>query len=398
MAPAKWYYQVGNEKYGPITSHELQSRAAAGLISSTDLVWKEGLAKWMPASRIDSLVFNTSVPAPAESAGRVEPPPNPGFAPISRGSAIAADDRTQQDRAAEPDSRTTIPPAPLFQAPQVETSAESRNVVERRPEKRPPVQRPAAPRNDRINPDVEPVSSNDIEDLHNEIVWDFSDDPFAGEESFDDAAEVRPFAPAARPLREEKKKKMPRKRASADPSGRPAGFFRRFFAAFVDGIIVWLLMLPFGCLLTIGLAAYQNAMKGEPTQIRASAVASIIGQVIGFVIEFLYHAVLTSSLSQATFGKSLLSIRVTDTEGNGIDFFRAVMRELARTLPIAAPTFIFYGWLWTDRDSAFLYRDLIVQITVFCLIVVFVGHLIQPFTSKRQALHDMLAGTLVVND
>jgi uncharacterized RDD family membrane protein YckC len=29
-------------------------------------------------------------------------------------------------------------------------------------------------------------------------------------------------------------------------------------------------------------------------------------------------------------------------------------------------------------------------------LILFIGYLIQPFTAKRQALHDMLAGTLVV--
>lgn len=391
MAAAKWYYQVGNQKFGPLTSQELQARAAAGLFSSTDLVWKEGLAKWMPASRVDSLVFKTPTPAAERSEGRVEPPPNPGFARISRGgSAPVTDDRGSAPSPATPARPVKIPPAPAFIAPRVEKSPEPLKVVEQKKRAAPlPVptqQKKTAP----------PVESGLVDDIDGEIAWDFRDDTAGADDDFDDAAEVRPTGPAARPLHEKKRK--PRKVAYAGRSGQPASFFRRFVAAFIDGIIVWLLMLPVGCFIALGLAAYQNAMKGEPTQIRVSAVASVLGQILGFLIEGLYHALMTSSPSQATFGKSMLSIRVTDTEGYGIDFLRAAMREFARTLPMAAPAFIFYGWLWIDRDNAFLYRDLFLQITIFCLIVVFVGHLIQPFTSKRQALHDMLAGTLVVND
>lgn len=81
------------------------------------------------------------------------------------------------------------------------------------------------------------------------------------------------------------------------------------------------------------------------------------------VAAWLYFSVFESSRLQATPGKLALGIRVTDLEGNRIGFGRA-----------------------TGRFFSKIVSGLILDI----------GYIMAAFTSRKQALHDMMAGTLVI--
>lgn len=81
------------------------------------------------------------------------------------------------------------------------------------------------------------------------------------------------------------------------------------------------------------------------------------------VAQWLYHALMESSAKQATLGRMALGIRVTDLNGNRIGFGRATGRYFAKIL------------------SA---------------LILGIGFLMAAFTAKKQALHDIPAGTLVV--
>jgi hypothetical protein len=48
---AQYYYTDGKERYGPFSLEELSGRK----ISGDTLVWKEGMADWMPARQVDEL-------------------------------------------------------------------------------------------------------------------------------------------------------------------------------------------------------------------------------------------------------------------------------------------------------------------------------------------------------
>jgi len=82
-----------------------------------------------------------------------------------------------------------------------------------------------------------------------------------------------------------------------------------------------------------------------------------------FSVSGAYSVLSESSALQGTLGKRALGLRVTDLNGRRIRFGRAVGRYLAHILST---------WLW------------------------FAGFIMAAFTSRRQALHDILAGTLVV--
>jgi uncharacterized RDD family membrane protein YckC len=148
--------------------------------------------------------------------------------------------------------------------------------------------------------------------------------------------------------------------AAAAASSEYAGFGLRLGAVLIDGAIGWVVSLaiqiPLG--LGMGLSDFQNTDN-------IFAMAGIFGFAIiaSFGFSWLYEALLTSSSWQATVGKKALGIIVTDENGGRISFLRATGRHFAKMLS---------GML------------------------LFVGYFIQPFTPKRQALHDILAGTLVL--
>lgn len=47
---SEWYYSRDGEDHGPVSSVELKSLATKGVLRRTDLLWKEGMAEWKPAS------------------------------------------------------------------------------------------------------------------------------------------------------------------------------------------------------------------------------------------------------------------------------------------------------------------------------------------------------------
>jgi uncharacterized RDD family membrane protein YckC/Tfp pilus assembly protein PilE len=150
----------------------------------------------------------------------------------------------------------------------------------------------------------------------------------------------------------------------ATPAGAPAtaatgvyaGFWKRFAAFILDYIIVVVLAMMAGAV--IGLVYGIGA--GAPTDDAASG----LGAIAGFLVWWLYYALMESSARQATLGKMALSIRVVDGQGNAISFGRATGRNLAKLLS---------G------------------------MILMIGYLMAGFTSRKQALHDIVAGCLVVN-
>ena len=81
------------------------------------------------------------------------------------------------------------------------------------------------------------------------------------------------------------------------------------------------------------------------------------------VIYVLYFAVFEGSWRQATPGKMLMGIFVTGLNGKRISYRRALARSLGRILS---------------------------------MIICFIGFLVALFTARSQALHDLLADTLVL--
>ena len=96
----------------------------------------------------------------------------------------------------------------------------------------------------------------------------------------------------------------------------------------------------------------------------AVAIAMGIGVVLYWLVEWLYFAGFESSSWQATPGKRVLNLVVTDLSGTRISFARATGRYFGK---------------WVTG-----------------LIPVFIGYILAGITERKQALHDMIASTLVL--
>jgi uncharacterized RDD family membrane protein YckC len=142
-----------------------------------------------------------------------------------------------------------------------------------------------------------------------------------------------------------------------------SGFWRRFVAMFLDGLILTFVTFPFQWFMHAPVFGWVNADNLSVEEMMAMLSASAASIVLSWLCGWLYFALLESSKMQGTLGKAALNIRVTDLGGRRISFARATGRYFGK-------------WL---SGATFL-----------------IGYLIQPFTRRRQALHDLMAGTLVV--
>ena len=133
-------------------------------------------------------------------------------------------------------------------------------------------------------------------------------------------------------------------------SGYYAGFWKRFAAAFIDGIIQLVVGFVFVIIMVGGI--------GDPDVVEG------VWASIDFILGWFYYSIMESSPTQGTLGKMALGIKVTDLEGNRVGFGKATGRYFGK----------------------------IISTLIFSI-----GFIMAAFTEKKQGLHDMMAGCLVVN-
>jgi uncharacterized RDD family membrane protein YckC len=140
-----------------------------------------------------------------------------------------------------------------------------------------------------------------------------------------------------------------------------AGFWLRFVAYLIDSLLIGLVFMPLGLVLVFWLSANQGNI--DEGTLATFQVINMLINLVSIVVTWLYSAWLESSSWQGTVGKKVVGLRVTDMSGNRISFGRATGRHFGKIIS-----------------------------SMICL----VGFIMAAFTEKRQALHDMLAATLVV--
>ena len=128
-----------------------------------------------------------------------------------------------------------------------------------------------------------------------------------------------------------------------------AGFWKRLLAYLIDYLVVGAIQLG---LYSVSL----GRLPGDPKTLSASVAAASAAT-------WAYFAVLESSPLQATIGKLAIGIRVEDASGGPLTFRRASVRYWAK-------------WLSS--------------------ITLMIGWLMAAFTPRRQALHDLVARSVVV--
>jgi uncharacterized RDD family membrane protein YckC len=151
-----------------------------------------------------------------------------------------------------------------------------------------------------------------------------------------------------------------------------AGFWLRFVAYLIDklilGIATLALFIPM-FLMFGGLAALESVSRSNFERFGPGQAAGFLTLILSFVFaaviaHWLYFAYLESGEKQGTWGKQLMSVYVTDLSGNRIRFAQASGRFFARIITGLIPLGI--------------------------------GYIMAGFTERKQALHDMIAGCLVL--
>jgi tetratricopeptide (TPR) repeat protein len=77
--PNEWYYSRDGHRQGPIADSRLKQLAAAGELLPTDLVWKQGLARWVPASKVRGLFAGKARVTGLERSPTGKPPAEATF-------------------------------------------------------------------------------------------------------------------------------------------------------------------------------------------------------------------------------------------------------------------------------------------------------------------------------
>jgi uncharacterized RDD family membrane protein YckC len=138
-------------------------------------------------------------------------------------------------------------------------------------------------------------------------------------------------------------------RAAAGARVGYAGFWRRFAAYVVDMFLLG----------TVEGAIFFGLLSKDPGDLDAVRNAALAGSLLGWA----YFALLESSPLRATVGKLAIGIWVGDLHGDPISFTRASFRYWFKAVSAASLA---------------------------------LGYVIAAFTPRKQALHDLLAGTLVL--
>lgn len=151
-----------------------------------------------------------------------------------------------------------------------------------------------------------------------------------------------------------------------------AGFWKRFLAHLLDNLLIGLasliLVVPF--LLFVGVGAL-SLHDIDTTYENETVIGLLFAMIASYLLlillimiaSWLYYAFMESSAQQGTLGKMAIGIKVTDLAGNRITFGRASGRYFGK---------------------------------IISGLTLNIGYIMAGFTQQKQALHDMIAGCLVV--
>ncbi|WP_334180453.1 RDD family protein [Pseudoxanthomonas sp.] len=149
-----------------------------------------------------------------------------------------------------------------------------------------------------------------------------------------------------------------------------AGLWKRFAASCIDSmvttIISYALMIP---LMLIGVGVMGAGGSDNPFATGAGIASMLAIYPILFLAPCIYFGWMQSSSLQASLGKLAVGIKVARTDGQRVSFWRGFLRSLAY----------------------------LVFSMVTCGLGVLISGLMVAFTERKQALHDMLCDTLVVD-
>jgi uncharacterized RDD family membrane protein YckC len=144
------------------------------------------------------------------------------------------------------------------------------------------------------------------------------------------------------------------------PEPEYEGFWIRFLALFLDTLSFMVVYALF--VVPVIFMCFNNAQLAKTVWEMVKGFQGGL-QLFGLVVGWLYYAGCEASPWQATLGKKMCGLKVVDLKGEQLTFMKASIRYLAKFIS-AAPCYV--------------------------------GYVIAAFTQKKQALHDIIAGTVVV--
>lgn len=81
MFPAMWYYSKNGIQMGPVSTEELSGKAKGGEVLASDLIWREGMADWLPLSQVSEFQGTAVVSVPPSISMGSVPIPQPAAYP-----------------------------------------------------------------------------------------------------------------------------------------------------------------------------------------------------------------------------------------------------------------------------------------------------------------------------
>jgi uncharacterized RDD family membrane protein YckC len=133
-----------------------------------------------------------------------------------------------------------------------------------------------------------------------------------------------------------------------------AGIMARIKAYLIDSVIILTVSLTISILINLALWGF------DISQLRLGAVVFMSMMILPF-LNLIYCILYEISSKRGTIGKQFADISVVDTDGNTLSIGKAIIRNLIKAL-------------------------------------FSIGAVVALFTQKKQALHDMAGGTLVVKN
>ena len=132
------------------------------------------------------------------------------------------------------------------------------------------------------------------------------------------------------------------------------GFWNRFVACLIDLVLI-------GVIIFIVVDVIYHVLGGS--DIVAGGTIENVLSFLFLILDWLYFAIMESSAKQGTLGKMAVGLVVTDKRGKRLTFGRATGRYFAK---------------WISGK------------------ILIIGYIMAAFTEKKQALHDIIAGTMMV--
>ncbi|MGH8049879.1 MAG: RDD family protein [Arenimonas sp.] len=165
----------------------------------------------------------------------------------------------------------------------------------------------------------------------------------------------------------------------------PAGFWKRYVAYFIDAVILYIVVellsavffafraqSEFDSVMAMIRSLRSSQELGEVPDLQAMVQtlenvllpSLVFSSTAYIVLAGVYFSVMESSRHQATLGKRMLGIKVTNANGAPIELSQSIAR------------FVAAGLSWISLN---------------------LGHAFAAWTPERRALHDYIAGTRVEN-